>query len=329
MPPAPSPWHHSRPRRAARPPRRGATAPGTLAAFDLVRRLGGARLPRLPKRGVLVLGSAAVLAMVGATSLHPVGPHDQAIVATLGAWGPVHGPGLAVSWPWPIGTVHIEDVATMRRLALPDGAGEHLMLTRDGGLIDVAYDVRWRIRDLRRHALGLANPDATLRLVADTAMRATLAGLNFPAAMGADRDGMGHAAARRAQALLDGYQAGIAIDGIDIRRADPPLRVAEAMRAVLAARTDAAGEADQARSWSRQWVTHAQGEADAFDQIYAQYRKAPDITRRQMYYATMERVLAQSDKVIVDAPGTTMVLPPLTPPAADPAPRGTKAGDGH
>ena len=325
----PGPWDHSRPRSAPRPPRRGATAPGTLAALDVARRLVGTRLPLPDTRRTVWLAAAAGLVWLGATSLHPVGAHDQAIVATLGAWGPVQGPGVAVSWPWPIGTAYIEDVTTMRRLALPDGSGEHLMMTRDGGAVDMAYEVRWRIGDLRRHALALASPDATLRLAADTAMRATLAGMDFPAAIGPGRNRIGREAARPLQTVLDGYQAGIVIDGIDIRRADPPQRVAEAMRAVAAARTDAAGEADQARSWSRQWIAHAQGEAGAFDQIEAQYRQAPEITRRQMYYATMERVLAQSDKVIVDAPGTTTVLPPQAAAAAEPTVHGTRAGDGH
>jgi membrane protease subunit HflK len=266
------------------------------------------------------------------TSLHQVGPQEQAIVSTFGAWGPAQGPGVALCWPWPIGAAKVEDVTTVRRLSLPEGEGEHLILTRDAGLVDLGYDVRWRISDLRRHAQGLADPDTVLRLAADTAMRATLAGMDFSAAMGGGRAGsehgaLGHEAARRLQALLDRYQAGIIIDGIDIRRVDPPARVADSLRAVAAARTEAATEAAQANSWAHQWIVHAQGEAGAFDQVYAQYRRAPDITRRQMYYATMERVLAQGDKVIVDAPGTTMTLPPLAAPGAEPP--AAKAGDGH
>jgi membrane protease subunit HflK len=333
-PPAPGPWHHSRPRRAARLDRSGATAPWSIAVAGLIGRLG--RIPIPPLRPPLVrswlrgLGAAVVLAWLGTTSLHPVGPREQAIVSTFGAWGPAQGPGLALSWPWPIGAAQIEDVTTVRRLSLPEGEGEHLILTRDAGLVDLGYDVRWRIGDLRKAAQGLADPDAMLRLAADTAMRATLAGIDFSAAMaGGGHDALGREAARRLQALLDRYQAGIVIDGIDIRRVNPPARVADGLRAVAAARTEASTEASQAQSWARQWIVHAQGEAGAFDQVYAQYRRAPDITRRQMYYATMERVLAQSDKVIVDAPGTIATLPPLAAPGAEPPGHAGKAGDGH
>ncbi len=322
-----NPWHQSRPKRVARrPARKGATVPGAGAALGLLHRLGTVPLPRLrPPPGIRWapwLGGALVLVWLGTTSLHLVGAQDQAIIATFGATGPTLGPGLAVSWPWPVGSAHITDVTTVRHLPLPAGDGEHLLLTRDGGLIDLACDVRWRIRDLRRHDFGLADPDAVLARAADAAMRATVAGMDFPAIIGAGRDALGHRAAQRLQALLDRDQAGIAIDGVDIRRVDPPARVANALRAVAAARNEAATEATQAQSWSRQLIVQAQGEAGAFDKVYAQYRQSPDVTRRQMYYATMERVLSQSDKVIVDAPGTVTTLPPL----ADAPPGDAKPG---
>lgn len=327
-----SPWHHSRPKRAARRPvRKGATAFGSMAAFGLLRHLGQISLPHFsPPPGKVWapwLGGALVLLWLGTTSLHRVGPHEQVIVSTFGATGPTLGPGLVVSWPWPIGSAHVTDVTSVRHLVSPDG--EHLMLTRDGGLVDLAYDVRWRISDLRRHDLGLADPAATLRLAAETAMRATVADRDFPAAIGGGRDALGHVAARLLQVLLDRDQAGIVVDGIDIRRADPPAHVADALRAVAAARSDAATEAMQAQSFSRQLIVHAQGEAGAFDKIYAQYRLAPEVLRREMYYATMERVLSQSDKVIVDAPGTVTTLPVLAAPTGEAPANVAKAGNGH
>jgi membrane protease subunit HflK len=333
-----NPWHHSRPKRTVRRPARpGATATGSVAALGLaratMRRLAHISLPQLnPHVGrawAPWLGGALVLAWLGTTALHPVGPHEQAIIATFGASGPTLGPGLAASWPWPIGSAHVEDVTTVRHLALADNDSEQLMLTRDGSLVDVGFDVRWRIRDLRRHDLWLADPDVLLRLNANAAMRATVADMDFRGVIGAGRDVLAHEAARRLQALLDRDQAGIAIDGIDLRRADPPAHVADALRAVAAARNDAATEATQAQSWSRQLVVHAQGEAGAFDKVYAQYRLSPEITHRQMYYATMERVLSQSDKVIVDAPGTPTTLPPLTVPAPDAPAGATRPGNGR
>lgn len=325
---AASPWRHARPIRAAR---QGATAPGARAARRLLRGFGVLRLPAIAVIPAKVwapwLGGALALGWLGATALHPVGPHQQAIVSTFGAAGATLGPGLTPSWPWPIGSAVVEDVTSVRHLALPAGDGETLMLTRDALLVDVAFDVRWRIRDLRRHRLGLADPDLLMRQDADTAMRSSVADMDFADVIGPARNRLATQAARQLQALLDRDQAGTGIDGIDLRRSDPPARITEAMRAVVAARNDAANEAVQAHSWSNQLIIHARGEAGAFDKIYAQYRLAPEVTRRQMYYATMERVLSQNDKVIVDAPGTVTTLPPLRGDAVPAA--GAKAGNGH
>jgi modulator of FtsH protease HflK len=268
-------------------------------------------LPRIavPRALHWIAGGALVLGLA-ATMLHPVGAHEQAIVSTAGAWGPAQGPGLALSWPWPIGSARIEDVTTVRHLTVPEVDAENLMMTRDGALVDLGADVRWRVTNLGTQARALADPQVTVRLAAENALRATLAGMDFAEAMGAGREALGHQAARRLQATLDGYRAGIAIDAIDIRRIDPPARLADAMHAVATARSDAANEALQAQSWSRQVILRAQGEAGAFDKVYEEYARAPVITRRQMYYATMERVLAQGDKTIVDAPGATVTLHP-------------------
>jgi modulator of FtsH protease HflK len=303
-----SPWHPP-----ATPPRR-VVSRLHLPALPL-------SLPRpakLPRLVPWAIGTAVALGLA-ATSLHPVGAHEQALISTAGAWGPAQGPGLAVSWPWPIGSARIEDVTTIRHLAVPEVEAENLVMTRDRALVDLGADVRWRVTNLGTEARALADPPATLRLAAENALRATLAGMDFADAMGAGRQALGHKAARRLQATLDGYHAGIAIDGIDVRRIDPPARLADALRTVATARGDAANAAVQAQAWSHQVIANAQGEAAAFDKIHEQYLRAPDVTRRQMYYTTMERVLAQSDKTIVDAPGTTLALPaPTSQPAANP-----------
>ncbi|WP_353229945.1 protease modulator HflK [Novosphingobium sp.] len=330
---APGPWHHSRVRQPARSALRPvAPLPGARAAAWLARRLPPVTLRPFgsgpASRWLPWLGGALVLAGLAATTVHPVGVQEQAIVATAGAWGPTLGPGLALSWPWPIGAVRIENVTGVRHLAVPDSGGEHLLLTRDGALADVAWDVRWRIRDLQAHALGLADPDLTLRLAADAAMRSVVASVDFAAVIGPGRATIGPAAAHRLQAMLDRDHAGIVIDGVDLRRADPPARAADAFRAVNTARSDAATEAVQAHSWARQTVTRASGDAAAFDKVHDQYARAPAVTRRQIYYATMERVLGQNTTVIVDAPGTTVTLPPPVPAGTDAA-HGGAATNGH
>ena len=83
----------------------------------------------------------------------------------------------------------------------------------------------------------------------------------------------------------------------------------DAFKAVSAAQQEAQSYINQSRSYAQQIIARAQGEATSFDKVYEQYRLAPEVTRRRMYYETMEQVLAKSDKTIVEAPGVVPYLP--------------------
>src|SRR3546814_19540694 len=101
------------------------------------------------------------------------------------------------------------------------------------------------------------------------------------------------------QALLDQYRSGVLIQGIAIRQADPPSQVDEAFKEVTAARQDADAAINLARAYERQLLERARGDTAAFDQIYEQYKLAPEVTRRRLYYETREGVLDNVDKTIV------------------------------
>jgi membrane protease subunit HflK len=110
------------------------------------------------------------------------------------------------------------------------------------------------------------------------------------------------------QRILDAYRSGIQIQGVAIKQADPPDAVNEAFKSVTAAQQDAQTFINNANAYALQLRQKAQGEATAFDKVYEQYRLAPDVTRRRMYYETMEQVLSRVDKTIVEAPGVTPYL---------------------
>jgi membrane protease subunit HflK len=132
------------------------------------------------------------------------------------------------------------------------------------------------------------------------------------------------------QALLNSYRAGVTIQGVAIKQADPPAEVVDAFKAVSAAQQKKQSYLNDARAYALQLTAKAQGEAAAFDKVYAEYRLAPEVTRRRMYYETMEKVLAKTDKTVIEAPG---VLPYLQLPrggrAAPPAPAPTATGAGQ
>jgi len=113
--------------------------------------------------------------------------------------------------------------------------------------------------------------------------------------------------------------------GVEIKKADPPTKVVDSFKEVAAAQQDAQSAVNRAQAWAQQLTARAQGEAAAFDKVYAQYKLAPVVTRRRMYYETMERVLSQTDKTIVETTGGVQTYLPLpeikrrAAPAATPA----------
>ena len=126
---------------------------------------------------------------------------------------------------------------------------------------------------------------------------------------GAGRADIEQAVRSRMQAILDAYNSGIAVQGIEIQKTDPPEQVVESFKDVSAAQQDANAAMNVARTYEQQLLAKAQGDAAAFNKIYEEYRLAPEVTRRRLYYETMESVLGKTDKTIVEADGVTPYLP--------------------
>lgn len=126
---------------------------------------------------------------------------------------------------------------------------------------------------------------------------------------GAGRAGIELRVLERMQMILDAYRAGITVQGVEIRKTDPPKEVEEAFKDVSAAQQDADAEINRAEAFAQQILARAQGDAASFDKIYAEYKLAPEVTRRRLYYETMERVLRQTDKTVIETPGVTPYLP--------------------
>jgi membrane protease subunit HflK len=296
------------------PPRRSATIDDIFRPKD-PRKLRGGGFPRLPQRPggkswfPLILGAIALL-WIGFTTMHQVGPKEEGIVTTFGKYTRTIGPGVSLTFPWPIQSVGITDVTSIKRYTIPEGEAEKLMLTSDQNLVDLSYLVRWNIKNLKLYTFQLDDPDQTVREVAEAAMRASIAEVNLRDAMGgAGRALIEQNVRTRMQAILDAYHSGVIIQGVEIKKADPPAKVVSAFQAVTAAQQDAQRDISNAQAWAQQLTARAQGDAAAFDKVYEQYKLAPDVTKRRMYYETMERVLSNNDKVIAPSSGITPYLP--------------------
>ena len=339
--PTPGPRNPWLPSGDQAPPRRSASIEDIFRAGKPRMRRGGGGpgggFPNIPRRPdgkswlPLIFGGIAILWLFFTTA-HMVGPKEQGIITTFGKYSRTIGPGVSLTLPWPIQSVDITDVTSIRRDSIPDGESEKLMLTSDKNLVDLSYLVRWTIKDLQLYKFRLDDPDTTITEVAEAAMRATVAEVPLNAVIGgAGRGQIEQNVRTRMQTVLDAYRAGVLIQGVELKKADPPEKVVSAFQNVNVAQQQAERFQTEARAWAGQVVAIAQGEAVAFDKVYGQYKLAPDVTKRRLYYETMERVLRNNDKVIVEANGVTPYLPLQelrrpAPPAAAPAPTITTGG---
>ncbi|MEO7247221.1 MAG: SPFH domain-containing protein [Novosphingobium sp.] len=270
--------------------------------------------PKMPERangrswaGPLI-GIVALL-WIGVSTTHVLGSNEEGIVTTLGKYNRSVGSGMSFTAPWPIEKMSVEDVTSIKRDTIPEGEAEKLMLTSDQNLVDISYLVRWNIKDLKLYTFQLDDPQDTVKEVAEAAMRAAVAGAPLKDVMGASRGQIELSVRQRMQAILDAYHSGVLIQGVDIKKTDAPEKVVEAFQKVTAAQQNAQQQITAAKQWAQQVINQSQGNAAEFNKVYEQYKLAPEVTRRRLYYETMERVLSNNDKVIVEANGVTPYLP--------------------
>ena len=271
---------------------------------------GGGGLPGRPDRSLItwaILGF--ILIWLVFTSTHSIAPGQRGVVTQFGRYSRTLGPGVSFTLPSPIERVKKVDVEKIQFFDLGSSGSDDLMLTGDQNLLNLAYQVRWNIRTPELYLFQLAQPDETIREVAESAMRAVISQVTLNDAMGDRRAQIEGQVAQNMQRILDSYHSGIQVQGIAIKQADPPEQVNDAFKQVTAAQQEAQSYINSANAYALQLRQKAQGDATAFDKVYAQYKLAPEVTRRRMYYETMEQVLSKVDKTIVEAPGVTPYLP--------------------
>lgn len=271
---------------------------------------------RFPERGdgkswvPVILGGVA-LVWVAATSFHFVQPGEEAVVTWLG--GKYYGTldsGVNPTMPWPIHMVEKENVTAVRAEQVPGNTADNLILTADQNLVDLSYQIRWNISDLALYQFQLNDPRNALLEIGEAAMRAAVARQDLDSVLtGAGRAEIEQDVRAAMQARLDAYRSGISVQGIEINKVDPPSRVEEAFKDVSTAQQDADAAINRARAVAQQLLARAQGDASEFNDIYEEYKLAPEVTRRRLYYETMEQILSKTDKTIVESGNVTPYLP--------------------
>jgi membrane protease subunit HflK len=257
-----------------------------------------------------ILG-AIIAAWVVLTSFYRVDAQERGVVLRFGRFVGTTGPGLQFKAPWPIDTVVLSKVEQINSVDIgaTEGSAENLMLTGDQNIINLAYAVRWKIKNPELFLFELAEPEQTVREVGESAMRAEISKASLNDAIGPQRAQIAEQVRERMQEILDSYRSGIEVRGVDIKQADPPAAVDDAFKDVSAAQQDAQQYLNQSRAYAQQLLASAQGAAAAFEAVYAQYKLAPEVTRKRMYFETMESVLSKVDKTVIEPGGVQTYLP--------------------
>jgi modulator of FtsH protease HflK len=288
---------------------------GNSALDELSRRLreqfgGGGGMPSGANGQIIRYGVIIVVALwILLSSFHRIGPQQEGVITRFGKYAGKLAPGIGMTMPYPIDSVQKIDIQEIKTINIPEGSGENLILTGDQNIVDLAYSVRWGIRFSEFYLFQMAKPEETITEVAESAMREVMSTVTLADAFGPRRGEIEQRVALRMQQLLDEYRSGIRIRGVAIKQADPPSVVNDAFKQVTAKQQEKQANINNANTYAQQVIARAQGDAASFDKVYEQYRLAPEVTRQRMYYETMESVLSNTDKTIVETPGVTPYLP--------------------
>jgi membrane protease subunit HflK len=250
-----------------------------------------------------------VLAWVALTSIHVIGPQEQGVVTFFGKYSGTLDTGWRLTLPAPINSVDKINVTGIRSFAFPEGGGANLVLTRDGNLVDLSYTVQWNVSDPQKYRFELDKPDDAVKASAESAIRAAIANATLDDILGAGKIEIQTRVRESMQSVLDDYQSGIRIVSVALNNASAPQQVMDAFKDVTAAQNDRQSNITQARGYAIQIIANAQSQAASFNGVYAQYKLAPDVTRRRIYYETMEQILNRVDKTIVEPRNLAPLLP--------------------
>ena len=305
---------------------------------------GGASTGNKP----IFFGLIVLIIIWALTGLYRVLPDEQGVVLRFGKFVSTTQPGLNYHIPYPIENVFTPKVTKVNRMDIGFRSGsdtgfssggvadvpeESLMLTGDENIVNIDFSVFWVIKDAGKFLFKIQDPQGTVKAASETAMREVIAKSKIQPILTEGRSKIEIETQEIIQNILDEYESGIQITQVQTQKADPPDQVIDAFRDVQAARADmerskneaeayrndviprSRGEAAKilqaAEAYKKEVVAKAEGEASRFISIYNEYAQAKEVTQERMYLETMEKVMADIDKVIIDKNAGSGVVPYL------------------
>lgn len=286
---------------------------------------GGLPLPN----GMFGLLLAAVALLWLASGFYVVDEQERAVVLRFGHFVETTDPGLRWRKPWPIEREEIVNVTGVR--SVKDQA---VMLTKDENIIDVELSVQYRVSSVEDYLFNLEDPDMTLRQATKSAVREVVGQSTMDFILTDGREEVAERTKRLLQDRLNDYKSGLIVNEVNMQQAQPPESVQAAFADAIKAREDqqrlkneaeayandrlpkargaAARQMAEATAYRDQVIAKSTGDASRFNQLAAEYRKSPKVMRERLYLDSMNSVLSNTSKVLVDVDkGGSMIYLPL------------------
>lgn len=302
---------------------------------------GSGNGPSMPKGSpkLLIIGGVVAVGLWMASGFTIVQEGQVAVVTRFGEYTKTLNPGLQWRWPAPIEdyqTVNISQLRTFevgyrgsaRNKVLP----ESLMLTTDENIVDMQYVVQYRLLPTGApdYLFNTNNPDESVRQAAETAMREVVGKQPMDTVLYSGRTQIASDVQQLAQSILDRYRTGIQISTVAIQNVQPPEQVQAAFDDAVKAGQDrerlinegnaysnhvlpeaqgrVARMREEAEAYRAKVVGDAQGDSARFLSVAEEYAKAPAVTRQRLYLSTMQEILSDSSKVMIDSEANSNML---------------------
>ena len=278
-----------------------------------------------------------------ATGIYIIDPAERGVVLRFGAFQTSTTQGPHWHIPYPVESVYKVNVEQVRsaeigfRNAQNSYSGgvssESLMLTRDENMVDVKLAVQYKIANAQDYLFNVSNPELTLSHVVQSIIRQVVGDNTMDFVLTTGRDQVAQEVKTASQALINDYGLGIQITAVTMQDAQPPVQLKAAFDDVVKAREDEQRYINEARAYANdivpkargasqrllaeaeayksEVVSKSEGEAYRFTQILTEYTKAPGVTKERLYRETLEDVLSNTNKVIVDSNSNSLMYLPI------------------
>ena len=280
-------------------------------------------------KGIVGFIAVALLIVWALTGIYIVDEGWRGVETRFGAKSNVTQAGPHWHIPYPIENVELVNVSDIRTARSTSS-----MLTSDENIVVMSIEIQYNVKNAQDYAFEIRDPDLTLKQTAETAIREVVGKNDMDLIITEGRAVVGSETKAIMQQILDIYRTGINVVSVNMDQAQPPEQVQEAFSDAIKAREDeqriineanayrngvvpqARGEGEglleQAEAYKTRVVKSAQGETSRFDQLYAQYKLAPEVTRERLYIDTIESVMSRSAKVMIDVEkGNNLMFLPL------------------